>query len=442
MEILKGTVERNISNTPEGWLEAGKKIASLPFTKQCQVVAAGMSAGYDQYLHEENERHWGALIGEVQGLGNVATNLATIADFSAYCIIGDDKRAGELGAQYGNALGETIVGGIETFRAANQYLFMVGYKGDYAKPLKDVAAIGDALNKEWGKLPPKEQERRKGELISQMVAEGVVGNLGISAVNKAKKFTDILDAVAEQAAKHAAPHIDAAAKAAKEIAQTIKQLGQPEFVTSEGLKVKIPLDGQKIDDHILKMVGRRGVHIPAARSFFLKASEHGPVALKADEIEALGGAAKLEGMTEAELTNHGLKKYELPKLNLSSDTISAQVQIHGHNRSWFRLMEDPSGKLILTDIMRGELPKGLGAHFLAECLKAHGIKPIGKLILEPVIEKNTLEQLSRGVPIEDTMIAKMMIKSLKELGITPKAFHAQYGQGKHLKVIIDLPEQK
>lgn len=83
------------NNDAAGWLNAGRTIAALPFDKQVQIIGIGLSAGVEQYRLEDRERTIGAIIGSIQGLGNVMTNLAKIADFSAYCIIGD-KDLGHL----------------------------------------------------------------------------------------------------------------------------------------------------------------------------------------------------------------------------------------------------------------------------------------------------------------------------------------------------------
>jgi hypothetical protein len=62
-------------------------------------------------------------------------------------------------------------------------------------------AVGEILNQQWNELPPREQERRKYELLSQMVADGAIGVAGMRAVGKAGKFTEVLDTLAEQACK-------------------------------------------------------------------------------------------------------------------------------------------------------------------------------------------------------------------------------------------------
>lgn len=187
-----------MTNSPEGWQEAGRRIAELPLDKQFEVIGSGLAAGIMQYQHDENQRNWGRVIGTVQGIDEVSVNLAKIADFSAALILNDHDRAGKMGAEFGQALGETIVGGVKLFSAADQYLFNIGYTGDYAKPFRDVAIIGNALNQKWSELPPREQERIVSRLTTQLIAEGAITAGGASMISNAPKFTKILDAVAKE----------------------------------------------------------------------------------------------------------------------------------------------------------------------------------------------------------------------------------------------------
>lgn len=181
-------------------MAAAQKISQLPLDKQFEVLGSGLVAGFDQFAYEQRERVWGNLIGTVQGTGEVATNLAKIADFAAYCIIGDDERAGKMGEEFGTALGQTIVGGIRLFQSANDYLYDVGFavgaKDDYSKAFRDVAALGQNLDERWRQLPPREQERIKAKLITEIAGDTATTAGGVGAIKKATKFTEILDAVA------------------------------------------------------------------------------------------------------------------------------------------------------------------------------------------------------------------------------------------------------
>lgn len=98
-EVAPEQPEQMLTNTPDGWLTAGQRIAALPLESQAKIAGIGLAAGVEQYQNDERERLIGAMIGSVQGVGNVAVNLAKIADFSAYCIIGDKELARELESQ-------------------------------------------------------------------------------------------------------------------------------------------------------------------------------------------------------------------------------------------------------------------------------------------------------------------------------------------------------
>ncbi|MDZ4832580.1 MAG: hypothetical protein SGJ27_02145 [Candidatus Melainabacteria bacterium] len=239
------------TNTPEGWLTVVQKISQLPMDKQFQVLGAGLMPGIEQYQHDERERAWGGLIGTVQGTGEVAQGLAKIADFGAACILGDNERAGKMGDEFGAALGQSIVGGVRLFEAADQYLFNIGYTGDYAKPFRDVVAAGQKLDAQWNQVPPREQERVKAKLITELLESGAIGAGGAGAIQKASKFTEVLDAVAIEAkALHAAakPGIK---KAAKAINNAVDELVQPVGDTGIGAKMPIPKRPMKDETKML-----------------------------------------------------------------------------------------------------------------------------------------------------------------------------------------------
>jgi hypothetical protein len=114
---LRGRVEQN---TQESWLEAGRRIAELPAEQQLEVIGTGLMAGHEQYRADERERAWGQIIGTTEGLAVVAVNLATISEFTCDVIAGNKARAEERGGNFGKALGETLVSGVQLFSAADQ----------------------------------------------------------------------------------------------------------------------------------------------------------------------------------------------------------------------------------------------------------------------------------------------------------------------------------
>ncbi len=238
-ENVQARDDTHLRSSRDGWLEAGRRIAELPLDKQFEIIGSGLAAGINQYQHDENQRAWGRAIGTVQGLGAVSTNLATVADFSAALIMNDEDRAGKMGAEFGQALGETIVGGVRLFSAADQYLFSIGFTGDYAKPFRDIVELGNSMNRKWESLPPKEQERIKSKLLTELGADTLIGGAGIHTATKAGKFTEFLDDFAGEMAKQGAKTLDGAKDRAKAIKEGVEDLMLPEAVTPDGRKIKI-----------------------------------------------------------------------------------------------------------------------------------------------------------------------------------------------------------
>ncbi len=242
------------ANSLEGWLAVAGKISQLPMDKQLQVSGLGLMAGIEQYRHEERERTWGQLIGTVQGTSEVLQGLAKIADFGAACILADKERAGKMGDEFGMALGQTIVGGVRLFEAADRYLFNIGYSGDYAKPFQDVAAVGQKLDQQWSGLPPREQERVKAKLITELIEGGAIGTAGASTIQKASKFTEILDSVAMQVHELHAASKPVIKKAVKAVSNAVDELIQP--VSDTGMGVRMPISRGSLNDETKMLMSK------------------------------------------------------------------------------------------------------------------------------------------------------------------------------------------
>jgi len=253
---LEGQVthDQPLENTADGWLEAGRRISELPVDKQLAVIGSGLLAGYEQYQHDERERTWGQILGTTEGLGAVAVNLATIAEFTCDCIAGNKERAAERGELFGNAIGETIVSGIKLFQDADAYLFKVGFDGDYGRPFKDLVHLGMALNDRCSQLPPREQERLKYKLITEMAADGLIGAGGAKAIGKAKVFTEVLDAIALEAKTTTRATIEGSKRAARAISNAVDNLTQPVVEIPGVGKVKYQRDLGKPADKPLTHV--------------------------------------------------------------------------------------------------------------------------------------------------------------------------------------------
>ena len=169
----------------------------------------------------------------------VAVNLATIAEFTCDCIAGNKERAADRGEKFGKAVGETIVSGVKLFQDADAYLFKVGFDGDYGRPFRDIANLGTALNDRWSQLPPREQERVKYKLITEMAADGLIGAGGAKAIGKAKVFTEVLDAVAIEA---------------KAAGGAVKGVGRQVATDLKGMRQDVAAHGQHVTQYIQELL--------------------------------------------------------------------------------------------------------------------------------------------------------------------------------------------
>jgi len=210
-----------------------ESISKLPPQQQLEVLGAGLWAGLQQYSAEQREKSLGQVIGTVQGVGNIAINLATIADFAADLITGNKQAAADKGGQFGESIGQMIVGGTQLFQAADNYLFQIGYTGDYAKPFKDISTLGHILDEKWSKLPIRERERIKAQLVTELVGNALLTKGGATSITKAKTLTEILDQVALEsknaleAAKASGKTLKSVHAASQEVASLIKTVLNP-----------------------------------------------------------------------------------------------------------------------------------------------------------------------------------------------------------------------
>jgi len=407
-------------NHPPDWLELGRKLAGLPLQTQAQIIGNGLLAGIEQYSHEQREREWGALIGTVQGVGDTAINLAKIADFCAYCTIGDKERAGKMGADFGAALGQSIVSGVNVFEGAKEYANNIQKTGDIGKPIRDVIALGQILDREWEKLPPREQERQKFELIGQLVSDGLIGTHGAQAMGRATKFTEILGSISKAAAEHGGQKLEVVKKAASKISDLTKDLLSPELAVAGVGKIKAS-QLEKGAENIAKSIGRYSEYVPEKKPLFLNVSENR--LLKENDLALHGGLKKLESLTAEELEKLGIKRFELPKLNLWWDTQTFSASIPEKFAALNAAVLE-KGVIDIVRIRKGWLPEGAGSHFLAEALKAHKAIPTKELICSLITNPQTKEAFEKGLPAEESLLGKFMIKALKELGL--KAESAQW----------------
>ena len=201
-------------------------LGRLPLDKQISVLSAGFMAGYEQYQHDEREKSWGCLIGCVEGLGSAFTSIATVIDFGGAILWNDKEVAGEIAGKFGKDLATVTFEGIRLFAAADKCLFDTGASGDYSLPFRQIAAVGVALNDRWNEVPPREQERIKYKLITEMAADGLIGAGGAKALGSAKSFTGLLDAAAVEAGDRGKRVLAAAEGVGKQLAADLKGMTQ------------------------------------------------------------------------------------------------------------------------------------------------------------------------------------------------------------------------
>lgn len=209
---------------PQNWFEAIQQISELPVQKQFEVIGTALSDGFKQYSYEERERTLGQIIGTVQGVGDVLQFYASISDFANDIIFRREDRLQERGAKFGEALANTYVGGVALFNLAYDYCYNIGFEGDYYKPFRDVVSVANAIDNKWKSLPPREQERIKAQLITNLLADGVITARGAQTISQLPKMTQILDAIAMEAKAAGAVIKNVSGKAANRIATALDDI--------------------------------------------------------------------------------------------------------------------------------------------------------------------------------------------------------------------------
>lgn len=236
---LSGSVEQtHLINSPSGWIEVGQKISQLPLEDQLNIIGWGLAAGVNQYQTEERERHWGQLIGVVEGLGETSIGLAKVADFAALLIVNDPEKIEKSAAEFNSAFARTVASGIKLFESADKYLYNIGFEGDYGKPFRDIQNLGLLLNRRWSELPPRDQERIKANLITQLSIDGLLGMASANNINKTGKFTELVDTIASDLAVMANEAKHGGKKIVQALDETVKELLTPAGDTGLGIKVK------------------------------------------------------------------------------------------------------------------------------------------------------------------------------------------------------------
>jgi len=237
--LLKGHIEEN-TMSQQAVLET---IAALPLDKQAQIIGAGVAAFHNELEHQKFRIFVGTVAGIgdgtvslVKGIEDTGKAICEVAQFSRE-IMANDPAAVDKAGKAGETIGKTLVGGVHLFQVADAYLGNIGATGDYCKPLKDIAWLGQKMNDNWQAMSPEEKTR----LTTKLAVE----NLGAMAVglgtNKLAKSMDVAGAL-EQLGTDASQLGGAAReKASKFISRMTEELAPQEVAVSPGgQKISIP----------------------------------------------------------------------------------------------------------------------------------------------------------------------------------------------------------
>lgn len=193
--------ESALDKLSSSWLKLGTQICQMPIIKQAEIIGASLVAANEKYEADERERAWGRLIGTVQGAGEILESVGKIADFAASIILNDKDKAAKAGEEFGQALGQMAVAGVRIFTCADQYFYNIGFTGDYSKPFSDIITVGFAMNRMFDELGPREQERLKSKLVTELVGTSLITVGGASKIKKAEEFTAVMEAVTIEASQ-------------------------------------------------------------------------------------------------------------------------------------------------------------------------------------------------------------------------------------------------
>lgn len=232
---VESTPLQGYVSKPDPWEE----LAALPNKTQAEVIITAIQAYAENWGREQVDRQFGALIGATEGVGQILQDMATVTDFAHACLSGDEKTAADMGAKFGETIGQMLVAGVNVFTLSDQYLQSVGAEGDWAKPAKDLVKLGLYLDQKWSEIPPKEQERLKYRFVVEAAGNAAMPASSV-AVFKAGKFSQVLPNMAKIFSQSATELKQIPADIARckaSFNRLFKNAFGPKLVTSEGVQV-------------------------------------------------------------------------------------------------------------------------------------------------------------------------------------------------------------
>lgn len=425
--LIESGISRNIISNP--WqsfknLSPEQQHAVIEAFQKAQNIAQdSIHTTADDILKQTLEGYINTVKLPIDIIFGISKCFSQIVEFE-HDLLFDPLRAQEKAALAGENIGKALVIGVKLWSGLINYGSEVQTNKDYSAPFKD---LGKALNSWFESLTPGDQMN---------ALAGISAGFGINALGKQIRhlakpgaFVQFLEEVAESAPK--TPETE------HKIAATIAKLvdfitNEKRLATAEGIKPP----ANKLEDYILKMVGRNGIHLPEKRPLFLVPSENR--ILKTHEVDAMGGLQKLEKMSEAELANLGITRYRVPRITLETTPYNLKATIPEYPDA-FIFLEASEDIVTLLQIKKGKLPDGIGNIFLSETLKGHGVIPTHKFVLKNVIEKSSQQAFAEGATPERTKVAKLAIKALKELDVEVESVYFDWNaERQSLNIVINV----
>ena len=182
----------------QDWLSIVEKLSLLPIDKQFEIIGTGLQSFNNEFERQKLE----IVIGTIDGIGegfksigegvtSLANGLGQIGQFSVD-VVTNNPRALETGAQAGESIGKTMVAGVRLFQMSHDYLYDIGFTGDYSKPFSDISNLGQELDRRWKELTPREQARLAAKLTTENLGSFAIP-FGASKIAKSHRITTALE---------------------------------------------------------------------------------------------------------------------------------------------------------------------------------------------------------------------------------------------------------
>lgn len=228
--------------TEQGLFE---RIGALPLDQQAQVIGAGIKAFSGEMTHQQFRIGVGAItglgdgvVGLAQGAENLGKAVLGVAQFSRD-VMANDPATVDTAGKGGESLGKLLVGGVRVFSAAEGYLEAVGAAtnvGDYGKPLRDVAWLGQQMNSRWEAMSPEEKTR----VVTKLAVENLGAFAAGGVINKVAKSMDVAGALEELGQTAKTFGAGQREKYSKLISEMSQELMPQKGLTTNGFEMPIP----------------------------------------------------------------------------------------------------------------------------------------------------------------------------------------------------------